>query len=688
MTALVKRNGKRRLNVMFGDFCYYNRHTLVARYTPLGIGMIAQYAKQKYGNDIEVSLYKNVEKFLDKVKENPPDVVGLSVYYWNLNLNQIVVNKLREMLGEQVIIVLGGPCIDTDENEQYRYLTKVFPKVDAIVTNEGELGFSNVIGKALENRKSIFNTQIEGVSFLSENKLVKGLQIGLTLDLTTMGSPYLSGLMDEFMHSDYQPLIQTSRFCPYTCAFCVSGKNRGKLRGYPIEQVEEELRYVSKKYVDRPHHTIYLADENFGILKRDVEVAKIIRKCNEDYNYPQSVFFYNDKRFTETSRSVIEILGHLNQYGMCLALQTEDPNTLKAINRRNVTPEHIDDAMAWARERNITTTTELIFGMPFETKDGFISLLNRSLDRGFDKVVVNNLFIMDGIELNRPETRKKYGIKTKYRLVGTNYGSYDNTFTAEHEEVVVSTNAFSYEEYLELRSLNLMFLGVFTLDFHKWFFQFVRSQNISLSNFFSRFMNPDRKANWPDGYIQFVDDFRAAAEGELFDTREEMVNKAKEIFAANGNDVGNPTRLNGFFSSRLIYLENNWVGKVLMLHLKEIMDGKLSIENEDLAKSMIILGERERVNLRETDEKEPLNISYDVITWKKHKFKKSLSALKMSQKSIKFSVNNNQATVIRSFIKKFSSLPDTEYYFSAQQNIQPVDSLLHHLTYIDNQLRT
>ena len=56
--------------------------------------------------------------------------------------------------------------------------------------------------------------------------------------------------MDDFMNSDNQPLIQTSRFCPYTCAFCVSGKNRGKLRGHPIEQVKEELMYVSKKYAD------------------------------------------------------------------------------------------------------------------------------------------------------------------------------------------------------------------------------------------------------------------------------------------------------------------------------------------------------------------------------------------------------------------------------------------------------
>ena len=41
--------------------------------------------------------------------------------------------------------------------------------------------------------------------------------------------------------------------------------------------MEEELIYVSKRYVDRPHHTMYLADENFGILKRIHSAKKIIK---------------------------------------------------------------------------------------------------------------------------------------------------------------------------------------------------------------------------------------------------------------------------------------------------------------------------------------------------------------------------------------------------------------------------
>ena len=53
----LKKNGDRKLNVMLGDFCYYNRHNLLGQFTPLGIGLISQYAIQQFGNDIKVSLF-------------------------------------------------------------------------------------------------------------------------------------------------------------------------------------------------------------------------------------------------------------------------------------------------------------------------------------------------------------------------------------------------------------------------------------------------------------------------------------------------------------------------------------------------------------------------------------------------------------------------------------------------------
>jgi len=683
-SSFLKRNGNRGLNVMFGDLSYFNRQTTHTLYVPLAIGMIAQYAKQQFGEKINVSLFKSVDKFLYQAAQNPPDVVGLSVYYWNIAINQYLVKCLREMFGQDVIIVLGGPCIDSDEQEQYRYLSNVFPDANAIILNEGEISFSNILRKIIGNRETVFKDPIDGASFLIGNHLVKGPPIGLTMDLSTMGSPYLSGLMDKFMNSDYQPLIQTSRFCPYTCAFCVSGKNRGKLRGYPIEQVKEELKYISKKYADRSYHTMYMADENFGILKRDVEIAEAIKKCKDDYGYPQSVMFYNDKRFTETSRKILEILADQTQMGVVLALQTENPLSLQASNRRNVTNEEIDSAISWAKGLDLTTSTDLIFGLPHDTRDGFFETLDSTIKRGFNNIQLMNLLLMDGIEMNRPDFRKKYNIKTKYRILGTHYAKHNDTFLAEHEEVVVSSNSFTYKDFLEIRYMNFMFYVFLNLHFQKWFFQFARHLGVYPSKFFSRFFKPNRRDTWPDRYIHFLDDFRNAIEDELHDTREEMIASAKKIFIENDNDVGESVRININFGGRLNYLEGDWVKEVLLRHLDEITNMDLSDDDRKLASLLIDLSECEKVDLKKISEKKSMKISFDVIHWKKNKFKEPLQNLKMPEKLIKFSTDKSQTLMIEGFQKRFSSSScnnEQDYYHKAMEYIKPRRFLVHKMTY-------
>ena len=67
----------------------------------------------------------------------------------------------------------------------------------------------------MEGKKGeAFKDPIDGASIMLGDELIQGKPTGLSMDLGKMDSPYLSGLLDDFMHSDYQPLIQTSRYCP------------------------------------------------------------------------------------------------------------------------------------------------------------------------------------------------------------------------------------------------------------------------------------------------------------------------------------------------------------------------------------------------------------------------------------------------------------------------------------------
>ena len=160
-----------------------------------------------------------------------------------------------------------------------------------------------------------------------------------------------------------------------------------------------------------------------------------------------------------------------------------------------------------------------------------------------------------------------------------------------------------------------------------------------------------------------------------------MVANAKKIFEANGNDVGDAVRININYGGRLSYLENDWVKPVLLRHLNEIMNGKLSEEDRNLASLLIDLSGRERVNLKNIGEKKPLNISFDVINWEQNKFKEPLHNLKMPEKLIKFSTDESQASMIEGFQERFASYSDHDYYHEAIEYIRPRKFLLHNLSY-------
>ena len=123
-----------------------------------------------------------------------------------------------------------------------------------------------------------------------------------------------------------------------------------------------------------------------------------------------------------------------------------------------------------------------------------------------------------------------------------------------------------------------------------------------------------------------------------------------------------------------------------MMSIFKIMNGKLSSEDRDIASQLIDLSEHEQIDLKNVKQKKPLNISYDVINWKKNKFKESLHNLKMSEKVLKFSTDKNQTLMIEAFKKRHDgSSDDRSYYYKAIESFRTRRFLLHNLSYEEAQ---
>ena len=671
---------KKKFKIFLGDLNYINEISKFNLYVPLNIGYIASYLKRKYGQEVEIVLFKDPSKFLDQTIKEKPDVVGLSFYFWNTYLNHSITKQIRRVLKDDVTIIWGGASVDSSPSEIKRLFSR-FPEVDAFIPDEGELGFSSLVNYLLKDKIQDLSEPIDGVALMEDGELVLGRPVGLSMDLSQIGSPYLDGILDPFLETYYQPLLQTSRLCPYTCTFCTSGKNQGKLRAFSMEQVIDEIDFISSKFADRPHFPLWLSDENFGILKRDVHIAEHMRKLHNKKSFPRSIFLYNDKKFGETTRSITEILGDITVHGLVLSLQTENPDALKEIKRSNLSSEQLDKAIKLAAKLKIPATTELIFGLPNETRKSFTELLNRSVERGFDSVAIHNLFVVDGIEMNRLEYREKCGLKTKFRQLMTNYGQNGNEFTSEAEEVVVESEDFSFEDFLIMRGISMMFYVIFYWGHYRWFFKFVQEIGIPMADFLTHFVDLENIDKNNKEWRTLISDYYKMVNEELFSSPEELNNHLKEVYKSNDKKVMGDSRINVIFAEKLIYRENkSWMEKAFISILEKYVNKQEKSDIFLIAKFLLKVSAVERVDLLNEKIPEPILTEWDIISWKNDKYKNSLTDYHVTSRHIRFKEHPDFKQKIER-VREMFPMADQDIYIKAMDYITPRTQTLYNLYY-------
>ena len=142
------------IRMYLGDITY-DTITVSTNQVPLNIGYIASYCIKQFGPDIEIVLFKYINDLEQAILTSPPDILGLSNYCWNQNIGHEMFRILHKE-NPNALSVWGGPNFPKDKLSQENWLDK-FPEVDVYISEEGEIGFSNIIEVVLDirNRKQI-----------------------------------------------------------------------------------------------------------------------------------------------------------------------------------------------------------------------------------------------------------------------------------------------------------------------------------------------------------------------------------------------------------------------------------------------------------------------------------------------------------------------------------------------------
>ncbi len=511
------------LKIFLGDLTY-DTVGLSTEVFPLNIGYVASYCKKNFGDHVQISLFKYIDKLESAINDNPPDIIGLSNYAWCYKIG-LEMFRITKEKNPNVLTVWGGPNFPRDIPSQEEFMKK-HNEVDLYVPTDGETGFSNIIAKSLESkskeiiRETVLSVPIEGC--LSRNKngaLQYNNPVIRIKNLDEIPSPYISGILDEFFDGKLSPMIQTNRGCPFSCTFCTDGSDLVKqVNNFGIKRIEDELEYISNK-VPKNIHSMTISDLNFGMYPRDLEICKIIANCQENHNFPKIIQTTTGKNQKDKIiKSVKQLNGALR---LMMSVQSMDDQVLQNIRRSNISVDHMLALAPAIEEEGLSTTAEVILGLPGETYESHIKTLKDLVKANIHYVRAYTLMLINGSEMNTPEQREKWGFQTKFRILPKDFVKLKNgKKIVESEEVVIATNTLSFEEYVELRLLAfIMFVTNIGLVFDP-LTRFLREKNIDVFNLFYQSLKQCSTA--PKEISEIFEQFKKATIGELWNSPEEI----------------------------------------------------------------------------------------------------------------------------------------------------------------------
>jgi len=432
---------------------------------PLSIGYIKAYAQAQFGAALEIRLFKHPERLMAAVHEAPPDIIGFANYGWNEELNLAVGTHMRRIAPES-LIVAGGPNIDADKGNRATFLRR-HSYIDYLIIDGGEQPFAELITWWRDSAQDMAALPAN-IVFLNDGQLQETGERPLKKIIDDIPSPYLAGYLDEFLAAGMIPLFETNRGCPFKCTFCAWGSaSKDLVRRMALDQALEEIDYVGARSDAR---NWIVCDANFGILKRDVELAIAIRAVRDRTGTPEKCHIWLAKNATERNLEIGEIFGDMTVPVM--AVQSLDDAVLANIKRDNISLDTYADYQQKFHSIGSRTYSDLIVPLPGETRETHLSALRELMRLGVDIIQNHNMRLLAGAETNDPSTRHEFGFKTRCRLIHGDAGIYRDPTgqelrVFEYEESLRATSSMNEEDLFHLRKLHFLVDFCWNIEVYK-----------------------------------------------------------------------------------------------------------------------------------------------------------------------------------------------------------------------------
>ena len=397
----------------------------IRNYLPLSLGMIfsnvrAQLSPERF--DLTARFLSSMEDIRSSLQSTGSGAFLFSDYVWNID-DHLTASAWIKQHSLNSITIHGGPSVPSSAAACDAFLRNN-RHIDFAVKGEGETTAAELLEHLAA--EGALPESVPGLSFLNQEYFAQTAPRERATNLDEFPSPYLTGVFDGIYHDAIYAVLETNRGCPYGCTFCDWGSaTLQKIRLFSMERVAAEICWITEHCMS----DINIADANFGILPRDVEICRMICEAKKRTGFPKRVILNYAKN---TQRHVVDIVDMMAKSGLItsgtISIQTRDPETLGAVRRRNIKTKEYEKLQAAFRSRDLPMDTQLMLGLPGATLESFKDDLRYYFFEDVNVRVFNTVLLV-----NSPMAEPSY--REKYRIEADESGTVVATSTMSHDEL-------------------------------------------------------------------------------------------------------------------------------------------------------------------------------------------------------------------------------------------------------------
>lgn len=306
----------------------------------------------------EFTVHEPREQVLAMLLTEEPDVIAFSTYLWNRRETLEVIDALHAVRPE-IRLVLGGPEISFEGPGIFI----AHPGLDALIRGEGEIPLRGLLTAWQQGAAPHGVPRLAWRSALGVEQGPDGPSLD---NLDVIPSPYAAGLVDVSRGLVY---YETSRGCPYACAFCMSSLDDG-VRSFSMGRIRADLDWLMAQEVP----TIKLVDRTFNYdAGRAREIFCHILQHNRSSRFH---FEIGAHLLDEATLALLEQVPR-DLFQFEIGVQSTLPQTLAEISRHASLDRLEHNVRRLRQTGNIHLHLDLIAGLPGETYEQFLISLNR-----------------------------------------------------------------------------------------------------------------------------------------------------------------------------------------------------------------------------------------------------------------------------------------------------------------------